>query len=211
LIPVIQSHLPGLLCRSYTRLAIISGLMILLLILPPVVVASEGNPFEIQTASFSLDDTLLRLDLEINIEVPAFISIAISQGFSVPLMFEVEIYASRNYWVDKKIVTVKQSYLLHFQPMLSSYVVVDVNAGQRHYFDSLGEAIAYMDAVYDYPMLDVSNFDFNHEFYARTRFGIDREELPLPLKPSVFWPSDWDERSSWYSFELIPLNSGVNG
>jgi len=100
---------------------------------------------------------------------------------------------------------------LLFLPMLSSYVVNDVNAGKRHYFDSLDEAVEFMEVVYNYSMLDISNFDFNREFYARTRFRINNDELPLPLKPSIFWPSNWDERSNWYSFEMIPLNPGLSG
>jgi hypothetical protein len=219
LIPVFQYLSPGLILRFCVRFAKIAGLTIWLVILPSVVAAEEENPvaadaenpFEIQSAGFSLDDTLLKLDLKIRIDLPEFVGIAVNQGFAVPLMFEVEIYTSRNNWFDKRIVTLKQSYQLLFLPMLSSYVVNDVNAGKRHYFDSLDEAVEYMEVVYNYPMLDISNFDFNREFYARTRFRIDNDALPLPLKPSIFWPSDWDERSSWYSFEMISLNSGLSG
>jgi hypothetical protein len=219
LIPVYQYLSPGLVLRFCARFAKIAGLTIWLVILPSVVAAEErnpvaadeGDPFEIQSANFSLDDTLLKLDLKIRIDLPEFVGIAVNQGFAVPLMFEVEIYTSRNNWFDKRIVTLKQSYQLLFLPMLSSYVVNDVNAGKRHYFDSLDEAVEYMEVVYNYPMLDISNFDFNREFYARTRFRIDNDALPLPLKPSIFWPSDWDERSGWYTFEMISLNSGLSG
>lgn len=211
LLPVFQYLSSGSFRQFCARSARITGLVIWLILLPSVVSADERDPFEIQSASFSLDNTLLKLDLRINIDLPEFVGVAVNQGFAVPLMFEVEIFTSRNYWFDKRIVTLKQSYLLHYLPMLSSYVVTDVNAGKRHYFDSLEEAVEYMEVVYNYPMLDISNFDFNREFYARTRFRIENDKLPLPLKPSIFWPSDWDERSSWFPFEMIPLNSGLNG
>ena len=210
-LPVFKYLSPGLVRRFCTRLAKIAGLAIWLGLLPSVVGADEGGPFEIQSARFSLDNTLLKLDLKIRIDLPEFVGIAVNRGFAVPLMFEVEIFTSRNYWFDKRVVTLQQSYQLHFLPMLSSYVVNDVNAGKRHYFDSLDEAVEFMEVVYNYPMLDISNFDFNREFYARTRFRIANDELPLPLKPSVFWPSNWDERSNWYSFEMIPLDSGLSG
>jgi len=211
LIPVFQYLSPGALRQSSAHFVKIAGLTICLVLLSTVVGAEEEAPFEIQSASFSLDNSLLKLDLKIRIDLPEFVGIAVNQGFAVPLMFEVEIFTSRNYWLDKRIVALKQGYQLHFLPMLSSYVIKDVNAGKRHYFNSLEEAVEYMEVVYNYPMLDISNFDFNREFYARTRFRIDSEALPLPLKPSIFWPSDWDERSSWFSFEMIPLNSGISG
>ena len=210
-LPVFRFLSPGLVRHICTRLTKIAGLAIWLALLSPIVGADEGDPFEIESASFSLDNTLLRLDLKIRIDLPEFVGVAVKQGFAVPLMFEVEIFTSRNYWLDKRVVTLQQSYQLHFLPMLSSYVVNDVTAGKRHYFDSLDEAVEFMEVVYNYPMLDISNFDFNREFYARARFRIDNDELPLPLKPSIFWPSNWDERSDWYLFEMIPLNSGLSG
>jgi hypothetical protein len=211
LLAVFEYIPPALLRRFSGHFFIFLILATWLFIAPSAVVAEEGEPFEVQTAIFYLEDTLLKLDLEVNIDLPVFIGIAVNQGLAIPLMFEVEIFTSRNFWFDKRVVTLKQGYLLHFLPMLSSYVVLDVNAGKRHYFDSLDEAVEYMEAVYDYPMLDIGNFDFNRAFYARTRFRIDTDRLPLPLKPSVFWPSDWDERSKWFSFEMIPLISGETG
>jgi hypothetical protein len=208
---IVQYASPGLSRRFYASVSRLLVLSIWLLVLPSAIVAAEGEPFEVQTASFSLEDSFLKLDLEVNIDLPDFIGIAVNQGLAVPFMFEVEIFTSRNYWVDKKIVTVKQAYLLHFLPMLSSYVVNDINAGKRHYFDSLDEAVEHMEAVFNYPMLDIGNFDFNREFYARARFRIDHEALPLPLKPSFFWPSDWDERSKWFSFEMVPLSLDNKG
>jgi hypothetical protein len=34
------------------------------------------------------------------------------------------------------------------------------------------------------------------------RFGIDIDELPLPLQSSWFWDSDWDLQSEWYEWEI---------
>ena len=211
LIAIVQYASPGLLHRFYASVSRLLVLSIWLLVLPSTIVAAEGEPFEVQTARFSLEDSLLKLDLEVDIDLPEFIGITVNQGLAVPFMFEVEIFTSRNNWFDKKIVTVKQAYLLHFLPMLSSYVVNDINSGKRHYFDSLDEAVEHMEAVFNYPMLDIGNFDFNREFYARARFRIDHEALPLPLKPSFFWPSDWDERSKWFSFEMVPLSLDNKG
>jgi hypothetical protein len=182
------------------------GLTVWLLSVPAQADVEAGEVFAVQSASFSLDQTLLELDLVVEIDLPDYISVAINQGFAVPLMFEVEIFANRNYWLDKKVVTVKQQYLLHFLPMLSSYVVYDVNAVKRHYFDDLSHAVRYIEVVYNYPMLDIGNFAYDREFYARTRFGIDSDELPIPLKPGLFWGGDWNKHSDWYSFEMISIH-----
>jgi len=99
-------------------------------------------------------------------------------------------------------VTLKQQYLLQHQPMLDSYVVLDVNSSERHYFDDLDSAVEFIEVVYNYPMLDINNLAPNRKYYARLRFGIDSDELPLPLKSSSLWDNDWDLKSDWYEWEV---------
>lgn len=164
--------------------------------------AGEHPEFIVEEAGFTFDDTMLILASEVKIELPGYIKIAINQGFAVPLMFEVQILAFRKYWLDQKIVTLKQQYQLHYLPMLSSYAIFDLNTGQRRYYDSLAQAVQNLEVVYNYPMLDINNLDYNRTFYARMRFGIDIDELPLPLKSSSLWDNDWGLQSDWYEWDI---------
>lgn len=175
---------------------ICAAMALMLLALP--VRAEEKPVFEVQEAKFNLEETLLLLDSTISIELPDYISIAIDQGFAVPLSFEVEFLETKRYWFDRKIVSLKQQYLLHYLPMLDSYVVSDINTSQRHYFDNQKEAINSLKVIYRYPMLDIGNIGPNLPVYARIRFGLDVEELPLPLKSSSLWDNDWGLRSDWF-------------
>ena len=177
------------------------ALPLLLILLPAQ--AQERDPFIVSSAGFRIDDDLLRLDLVVDSEMPAYIEIAVDQGFAVPMMFEVEIRSRKAYWFDDRVVALKQQYLLHHQPMLDSYVVLDINSSERHYFDSRVTAVQFLEVVYNYPMLDINNLAVGKEYYARARFGIDSDELPLPLKSSSLWDNDWDLKSDWYEWEVI--------
>lgn len=193
----VAANVPG-----YSIRIVQLGAVAVLLFFMPLFAAENGVAFQIQSADFSLNETMLELNSEIEIELPAYISVAIEQGFAVPLMFEVEIYALKKYWPDEKIVALKQQFQLHYLPMLSSYVISDLNAGQRYYFDRLNQAVGYLEVVYNYPMLDINNISDNRSFYARMRFGIDNDELPLPLKSSYLWDNDWGLRSDWYEWDI---------
>jgi hypothetical protein len=164
--------------------------------------AADGDPFVVRSAEFSLDQSLLMLDLVVDSDIPDYISIAIEQGFAVPIMFEVEIRAHKRFWFDDRVVSLKQQYLLHHQPMLNSYVVIDVNNSERRYFDNRDDALRFIEVVYNYSLLNIDNLSPDREFYARVRFGIDSDELPLPLKSSSLWDNDWDLRSDWYEWEV---------
>ena len=184
---------------SYSR-AVLAALAMLMVV--TATLAQDDDPFVVKRAEFKLDESMLLLDLEIESNIPAFISLAIDQGFAVPMMFEIEIRSENSYWFDNKEVSLKQQYKLNHQPMLDSYVVLDVNTSERHYFDRRKAAVQFMELVYNYPMLDIDNLAPGKNYYARVRFGVDIDELPLPLQSSWFWDSDWDLQSEWYEWEI---------
>ena len=187
--------------HSYTR-PVLVVLALAMLMFVTASLAEEDEPFVVKRAVFNLDESMLMLDLEFDSHIPDFIAIAIDQGFAVPLMFEIEIRSEKPYWVDAKVVSLKQQYMLHYQPMLDSFVVLDVNTAERHYFDERKAAVQFIELVYNYPMLDINNLAADKNYYARVRFGIDTDELPLPLQSSWFWDSDWDLQSEWYEWEV---------
>lgn len=190
--------------NAFSRGLVLPGL--LLLICSPLM-SAERNPFIVQQADFSLNQTLLELDLVVDAEIPEYISMAIDKGFAVPFMFEIEIRAEKAYWFDEKIVSLKQQYLLHYLPMLGSFAVLDLNSGERLYFEDRKAAVRYLEVAYNYPMLDIGNLTAGKEYYARVRFGIDTDELPVPLKSSSLWDNDWDLKSDWYEWKLSRLKS----
>jgi len=181
----------------------VPGFVALMLLISASSVSAEREPFVVKRADFTFNQTLLQLDLAIDSEIPDYISIAIDQGFAVPFMFEFEIRTVKTYWFDEKIVSLKQKYLLHYLPMLGSFAVLDVNTGERRYFESRKAAVRYMEVVYNYPMLDINNLVTGREYYARVRFGIDTDELPVPLKSSSLWDNDWDLQSDWYRWKVL--------
>lgn len=176
--------------------------LVLLLLVASAPGAQEAEPFTIEHAGFTLDEGMLRLDLVVESRIPKYILLAIDQGFAVPLMFEVEIRRPRNWWFDPKIVSLKQQYLLHHQPMLDAYVVIDMNSSERRYFAARDDAVQFVEVVYNYPMLDINNLMPDQQYYARVRFGIDTDELPQPLKSSSLWDNDWNLESDWHEWEV---------
>lgn len=189
--------------RHFTRPVNPAALLLMLVCaVSAVSAAKEPEPFEVVRAEFNLDESLMLLDLVVVSEIPDYISIALDQGFSVPMMFEVEILATKRYWFDEPVVSLKQQYILHYQPMLDSYVVFDVNSSERRYFDDRQAAVRFIEVVYNYPMLNIKNLAADREYYARVRFGIDSDELPLPLKSSSLWDNDWNLKSDWYEWAV---------
>ena len=187
--------------RLKTKLRLVLALLVVALA-GELAKAQEGDPFVVRSADFRLDHSMLMLDMVVDSNMPDYILLAIDQGFAVPIMFEVEIRASKRYWFDDRIVSLKQQYILHYQPMLDSYVVFDVNSSERVYFGTREAAVRYIEVVYNYPMFNIDNLAPGRDYYARLRYGIDTDELPLPLKSSSLWDNDWDLKSDWYEWDI---------
>ena len=164
--------------------------------------AQDEPAFNIKTARFTMQDTLLLLDSTIEINLPGYINKALDQGFAVPLMFEVEVRIYNKYWWDEKLLSLKQQYQLHYLPMLSSYAIYDLNANHRTYFNSRQKAVQYLKVIYAYPMFDINNINQSGRIYMRMRTGIDIERLPLPLKSSSLWDNDWGLQSDWFEWKV---------
>jgi hypothetical protein len=180
-----------------------TGLLMVMVISTQQVRADDSDAFEISQAGFQVEDSVLLLTAKIGINLPKYLRIAVDQGFSVPLMFEIEIMQQNNYWPDKKVVSLKQQYRLNYLPMLRSYVVQDSNNAQRYYYDNYQTAVDSLTWIYLYPLLDIDNLSADQSYYARLRYGIDSEILPIPLKSSSLWDNDWELASDWYDWEII--------
>jgi hypothetical protein len=187
-----QSHLKYFLC-----------LIMLAIALSPVY-GEDEPPFAVAAVKTHLRGSVYFLNAVFDIRLPSYIKSAVDQGFDLPLVVEIESYRQRRLWFDKKVVYIKQQYLLRYHTLLDAVSILDINAGTRRYYDSLDEAIARLSVLIDYPALDHNSLQQDKAYHARIRFGIDANELPLPLKSSSLWKNDWDLKSEWVEWELSP-------
>ncbi len=69
-------------------------------------------------------------------------------------------------------------------------------------FGNLKAAVQFLEVVYNYRMLDIYNLAANKDYYVRIRFGIDTDELPLPMKSSSLWDNERNLQNDWYEWEV---------
>lgn len=188
---------------SNTISRITMGLLAVLMLLLPAS-ARNHTVFEIKSASTQLNGAVYFLNAVIDIHLPPYILAAFDQGFDLPLAMEVEVFEHNTYWLDKKIVSIKQKYQIQYHTLLDTVSVLNVNAGSVHYYATLKEALNGLSVVLNYPLLDNNALKSGEQYSARLRFGIDEAELPVPLKTSVLWERNWNLVSDWYEWEVNP-------
>ena len=180
----------------------ISLLAALVLLMPAS--ARNHTVFDVKSASTQLNGAVYFLNAVFEISLPPYILKAFDQGFDLPLAMEVEVFEHNTYWLDKKMVSIKQKYKLQYHTLLDTVSVMNVNAGSVHYYSTLAEALNSLSVVLNYPLLDNNTLQRDERYSARLRFGIDEAELPVPLKTSVLWESNWNLVSDWTEWEINP-------
>jgi hypothetical protein len=158
--------------------------------------------FTVRSASTQLNDNVYFLNAVMEAQLPEYIRSAVDQGFELPISMEIEFYRARSLWFDERIIYIKQQYRIRYHTLLDVVSVYDVNAGMSRYFANLDEALDRLMVVYNSPILDRNNLEAEQEYRGRLRFGIDSEELPLPLKSSSLWRNNWELASDWFEWEL---------
>lgn len=185
------------------RLLLKTGFMLSLLLFRPNL-AMAADEFSVKSVSTQLNDTVFFLNAVYEIQLPDYIRSAFEQGFELPMSVDLEVYEDRTFWLDKRVVYFRQQYRLQYHSILDSVSMMNVNAGNRQFFTNLDEALSHLSVMLNYPMLDLNRLNRSKSYWARLRFGIDTEALPIPLKSSSLWQNDWELVSDWYQWEVVP-------
>lgn len=164
--------------------------------------AQDIQAFKISSVSTQLEESVYFLNAVIEIELPEYIVSAVDQGFDLPLVMEIQVYRQRNMWFDERVVYIRQQYKLRYHSVLDVVSILDLNAGQRRFYASLDDAIDQLSVFMHFPVLDHNSLLEDKKYNARLRFGIDVNELPLPLKSSSLWENNWELTSEWSSWEV---------
>ncbi len=178
------------------------GLSMMLLPLAPA--AARDEAFAVRQASLQQTGAGYYLNALIDIRLPPYIRQAVEQGFDLPLMFEVEVYRERRWLWDKLLYHPVQRYRLSYRSFYDAVRVLDQRSGEHRYLDSLDDALSSLSVIFNYPLLEPGALEAGETYRLRLRYGIDQQELPLPLKSTSLWQNDWGLSSDWYEWEYRP-------
>lgn len=176
------------------------------LLMPAVAYAEADAPaFQVRQASLQRQPDGYKLNALIDIRLPDYIREAFEQGFDLPLILEVELYRQRGWWMwDKRLLRIDQRYRLRDRSFYDNVRLLDLKTSESRYHDNLDEALSSLSVLYNYPLLDLLKLEPGQRYRLRMRFGIDQDELPIPLKSSSLWKKNWSLVNDWYEWEYRP-------
>ena len=136
----------------------------------------------------------------IKIELPPAVEDALQKGVPMFFVAQADVVRHRWYWSDRQVATAQRHMRLAYQPLtrrwrlnVASGVITPNSLGLSlsQHFDSLPDAIAALQRVSGWKIVDASVIEADAILKVEFRFDLDLSQLPRPFQIGAFGQSDW--------------------
>lgn len=169
------------------------------LLLPAHAQAPSG--FYVREAHLELVNDVYRLSAHFNYHFHAAAREALQSGVPLTIEMDIEVLRKRWYW-DDVVASLNQRYKLRFHALARSYIVHNVNSGAQQTYPTLDDALASLDQLDDFPMLDKRLLSGKGSYLTRLRVSLDFSAMPLPLRTMAYVSPSWWLSSEWYEIPM---------
>lgn len=147
------------------------------------------------------DDLLIYLNVE-----GAFTSKmtkAVSSGVPVTFSFLINLYDTRNLWLDKKIAEKKITHTIKFNSLKNEFTIHRSWDNKKSITtDSLEEARKLMSEIDSLILIQLENLEKGEQYQIRAKAKLNKTTLPFFLHYVLFFVSLWDFETDWYTIDF---------
>ena len=165
--------------------------------------SSHADPgVDVKSAAISLEGDNYLLSAEVDYRLSAKAKEALQNG--IPLYWDIHIKTlqHRDYVWDKILVTAVIRYRIQYLALLNMYRVRNENSGEQYNFSTLPVALALMSTLHDVRVLGKSIYAPERRYSVAIKVTLDRDALPLPLRPVAYTSPQWYLSSDWTLWPL---------
>jgi hypothetical protein len=161
--------------------------------------SARAEPTEITAMRADRTADGVVLSAQIALELPGPVDDALGKGIPLFFVAEASLLRERWYWYDKEIATATRHMRLSFQPLtrrwrlvVSSGPIGQAGLALGQTFDTREEAMAAVQRISGWRVIESSEFDPEPRHYINLRFRLDVSQLPRPFQLGVAGQSDWN-------------------
>jgi len=174
----------------------------LFLWLMPALSYADRFGVEVKNAEITLQDDSYVLSADIDYQLSARAKEALQNG--VPLFWDIRIktFQRRDYFWDKTLVNSSIRYRIQYHALLNMYRVRNEGSGELYNFSTLSAALDLMSTIHDFRVMDKSVSAQGERYAVGIKVTLDRDALPLPLRPVAYTNPQWYLSSDWTLWPL---------
>jgi hypothetical protein len=152
---------------------------------------------EVKNAEISeqADSYVLSADMEYRLSARALE--ALQNG--VPLYWDIhiKIQQHRDYLWDKTLTRTGIRYRIEYHALLNMYRVRNEGTGALYNFSTLSAALDLMSTIHNFHVMDKTADAPKERYDVGIKVTLDRDALPLPLRPIAYTNPQWYLSSDW--------------
>lgn len=169
----------------------------------PALNATEGFGVKVTNAEVALQGDSYVLSADMDYKLSARAKEALQNG--VPLYWDIHIKTlqRRDYFLDSTLANTVIRYRIQYHALLNMYRVRNEGSRELYNFSTLSAALDLMATLRDYRVLDKSLYVPGKRYVVGIKVTLDRDALPLPLRPVAYANPQWYLSSDWTLWPLI--------
>jgi len=168
----------------------------------PVSVFASAFSVAVKNAEIMLQGDSYVLSADIDYQLSARAKEALQNGVPLFWVVQIKLQQHRDYFWNKTLVNRNLRYRIQYHALLNMYRVRNETSGEMYNFSTLSAALGLMSAVRDLRMIDKAGIVPGKRYSAEMQVKLDRDSLPLPLRPIAYTNPQWYLSSDWYVWSL---------
>jgi hypothetical protein len=168
----------------------------------PALSYADAFGVEVKNAEISVqgDSYVLSSDMEYRLSTRALE--ALQNG--VPLYWDIRIRIQqhRDYFWDKTLIRTGIRYRIQYHALLNMYRVRNEGTGELYNFSTLSAALDLMSTIHNFHVMDKAADTPKERYDVAIKVTLDRDALPLPLRPVAYTNPQWYLSSDWTLWPL---------
>lgn len=168
----------------------------------PVPSVAEGFGVEVKNAEITLQGDSYLLSADIDYKLSARAKEALQNG--VPLYWDIHIKAlqQRDYLWDNTLTNTGIRYRIQYHALLNMYRIRKEGSGEVYNFSTLSAALDSMSMIRNFRVMDKASYVSGKRYVVGIKVTLDRDALPLPLRPVAYTNPQWYLSSNWTLWPL---------
>ena len=169
----------------------------------PALSGVEGFGVKVKDAEVTLQGDSYVLSADIAYRLSARAQEALQNG--VPLFWDIHIKTlqHRSYFWDKPLSNTGLRYRIQYHALLNMYRVRNESTREMYNFSTLSAALDLMSTIRGFRVMDKALYAPGKRYLVGIKVTLDRDALPLPLRPVAYSNPQWYLSSDWTLWPLI--------
>jgi hypothetical protein len=164
--------------------------------------AFEMPGVEVKNVDIALQGNNYVLSADISYRLSARAKEALQNGVSLFWDIHIKTLQHRDFFWDRTLINAGIRYRIQYHALLNMYRVKNEGSGELYNFSTLSAALDSMSTIRNFNVMNKASYAPEKSYAIGIKVTLDRDALPLPLRPIAYTNPQWYLSSDWTLWPL---------